>query len=120
MTTGVLPSELCCVKSDPMEVLDILDDVQRCLNGLQHKIDLVRLSVTGKAYDVDVLMTRKEAAAFLGKSERQLDRLTEEGRIKRFIVEGQIRFRKSNLLAYKALLWRSTRRCSRWSPNCPS
>ena len=87
-----------------MEVLEILDDVQRCLNGLQHKIDLVRTSMTGKAYDVDVYMTRKEAASFLGKSERQLDRLWEKGQIKRFTVDGQIRFRKSNLLAYKGIV----------------
>lgn len=87
-----------------MEVLDILDDVQRCMNGLQHKLDLVRVSITGKAYDVDVLMTRKEAAAFIGKSLRTLDRLWEEGRIKRFMVDGQIRYKKSNLLAYKGIV----------------
>ena len=58
-----------------MEMKEILSDIQRSIDDLQQKLNLLRGVQTGTLYDVDVLMTRKEAAFFLGKSLRQLDRL---------------------------------------------
>ena len=64
-----------------MEMKEILSDIQRSIDDLQQKLNLLRGVQTGTLYDVDVLMTRKEAAFFLGKSHRQLDRLCGEGQI---------------------------------------
>ena len=53
---------------------------------------------------LDYQMTRKEAAAFLGKSERQLDRLCEKNLIRRETVNGNIRIRKAELLRYRGFV----------------
>ena len=53
-----------------MEMKEILSDIQRSIDDLQQKLNLLRGVQTGTLYDVDVLMTRKEAAFFLGKSLR--------------------------------------------------
>ena len=50
--------------------------------------------------DRDFLMTRKEAAAFIGRTERTLDRLCSKFKILRIEVDGDIRIRKSELLRY--------------------
>ena len=49
-------------------------------------------------------MTRKEAAFFLGKSLRQLDRLCSEGQIRCCYTDrGAVRIRRSELLEYQWL-----------------
>lgn len=48
----------------------------------------------------DFLMTRKEAAAFIGRTERTLDRLCSKFKIVRIEVDGDIRIRRSELLRY--------------------
>ncbi len=53
---------------------------------------------------LDYHMTRKEAAAFLGKSVRQLDRLCEKNIIRRETVDGNIRIRKAELLRYRGFV----------------
>lgn len=93
-----------------MEVLDILNDIQHCLAGLQHQVDCVRASVFGNLYTVDELMTRKEAADFLGRSERSIDRLCSEHKIKKEVVNGQVRIRKSVLMAYKGIVVTETKK----------
>lgn len=57
--------------------------------------DNERLQVT------EFYMTRKEAANFIGKSLRQLDRLCGKNTIVREEIDGQIRIRKSELMRYK-------------------
>ena len=74
---------------------EILSDIQRSIDDLQQKLNLLRGVQTGTLYDVDVLMTRKEAAFFLGKSLRQLDRLCSEGQIRRCYTDrGAVRIRR--------------------------
>ena len=83
---------------------EILSDIQRSIDDLQQKLNLLRGVQTGTLYDVDVLMTRKEAAFFLGKSLRQLDRLCSEGQIRRCYTDrGAGRIRRSELLEYQGL-----------------
>ena len=83
---------------------EILSDIQRSIDDLQQKLNLLRGVQTGTLYDVDVLMTRKEAAFFLGKSRRQLDRLCSEGQIRRCYTDrGAVRIRRSELLEYPGL-----------------
>lgn len=87
-----------------MEMKEILSDIQRSIDDLQQKLNLLRGVQTGTLYDVDVLMTRKEAAFFLGKSLRQLDRLCSEGHIRRCYTDrGAVRIRRSELLEYQGL-----------------
>lgn len=87
-----------------MDLKDILSDIQRSIDDLQLKLNLLRSIETGTLYDVDVLMTRKEAAYFLGKSLRQIDRLCSEGQIRRCYTDrGAVRIRRSELLEYQGL-----------------
>lgn len=87
-----------------MELTTLLDDIQRGIETLQKQVDIIRAMNTGKMYRLDVQMTRKEAAAFIGRSVRQLDRLCDEHRIKRIYVGGSVRILKSSLLEYKGLV----------------
>lgn len=87
-----------------MDLKDILSDIQRSIDDLQGKLNLLRSVETGTLYDVDVLMTRKEAAYFLGKSLRTIDRLCSEGQLRRCYTDrGGVRIRKNDLLEYKGL-----------------
>ena len=73
-----------------MQVLDTINEIDRCLEALQHKLEYLRGCVSGSLYQVDQLMTRKEAAAFICKTPRHLDRLCAENKITKEIVDGQI------------------------------
>ena len=92
-----------------MSYNDILVDIQCSINQLQDKLDILR-AYTPKASpepidppirDKDFLMTRKEAAAFIGRSLRHLDRLLAERKISRTYVDGTVRIKKSELLRYQ-------------------
>ena len=53
--------------------------------------------------DRDFLMTRKEAAAYIGRTVQSLDRLCRELKIKKTYINGQPRIRKSDLLSFKGV-----------------
>lgn len=86
-----------------MELQDAINELQGCLDLLQTRLNLLKTIKTGKLYEVDFLMTRKEAAYFLGRSTRHVDRLCQEGKIERTLVDGAIRIRKSSLVSYMGL-----------------
>ncbi len=86
-----------------MELHDIIEDLQNSLDNCQSRLNLLKTLKTGKLYEVDVLMTRKEAAHFIHRTERQLDRLCAERKIKREYIDGAIRIRKSSLLKFMGL-----------------
>ena len=48
----------------------------------------------------DFFMTRKEAADFIGRTPKSVDRLVRERKLTRNYVDGCTRFRKSELLRY--------------------
>ena len=48
----------------------------------------------------DYLMTRKEAAHFLGRTVQSIDRLVREGKLHKEYVNGESRLRKSELLRH--------------------
>lgn len=50
-----------------------------------------------------MLLTRKEAAASLGKSLRQLDRICKQGKIHREPEDGDIRIRKSEIIRFQGV-----------------
>lgn len=83
-----------------MELNEILNDMQSSLDDFQKKLNELRAVRTGSLYEVDVLVTRKEAAYFIGRSTRQLDRLCSEHKIRREYVNGAVRIRRSALLKY--------------------
>lgn len=86
-----------------MEIKEIIQDIQTNIDRVQSKLNLLKTVQTGQLYEVDVLMTRKEAAHFIHKSERQLDRLCAERKIKREYIDGAVRIRKNSLLRYMGL-----------------
>ena len=86
-----------------MEIKEIIQDIQTNIDRVQSKLNLLKTVQTGQLYEVDVLMTRKEAAHFIHKSERQLDRLCAERKIKREYIDGAVRIRKNSLLLYMGL-----------------
>lgn len=86
-----------------MEIKEIIKDLQTSLDNAQSRLDMLKTVQSGQLYEVDVLMTRKEAAHFINKSERQFDRLCAERKIKREYIDGAVRIRKSSLLRYMGL-----------------
>lgn len=86
-----------------MQVLDTLNDIEHCLDALKHKVEIIRGDLTGDLYSVDILMTRKEAAAYIGRTVQSLDRLCRELKIKKTYINGQPRIRKSDLLSFKGI-----------------
>ena len=69
-----------------MQVLDTLNDIEHCLDALKHKVEIIRGDLTGDLYSVDILMTRKEAAAYIGRTVQSLDRLCRELKIKKTYI----------------------------------
>ena len=88
------------LSKNTMEIKEIIQDIQTNIDRVQSKLNLLKTVQTGQLYEVDVLMTRKEAAHFIHKSERQLDRLCAERKIKREYIDGAVRIRKNSLLRY--------------------
>ena len=85
------------------EVLKALTALRKCLQQVQvlEKEALVASRDTEVIQVTEYYMTRKEAADFIGKSVRQLDRLCGKNTIVREEIDGQIRIRKSELMRYK-------------------
>lgn len=87
-----------------MNLTAIISDIQRSIDELQEKLNELRMcDRTPDLRNLDMLLSRKEAAAFLGKSERQLDRLCEKNIIRRVEEDGIIRIRKSELIRYQGI-----------------
>ncbi len=86
-----------------MELSALLDEIQSGIIDLQNKVDILRTMDSGELYQLDVLMSRKEAANYIGRSIRQLDRLCEERKIRREIVDGVVRIRRSTLVRFKGV-----------------
>ena len=95
---------LCGHKLVAMNFTELIGDIQRSIDELQEKLNVLRMcDRTPDLSTFDIFMTRKEAAAFLGKSERQLDRLCEKNIIRREETDGIIRIRKSELIRYQGV-----------------
>ncbi len=86
-----------------MELQDIIQDLQTSLDNFQSRLNMLKTVQTGQLFDIDMLMTRKEAASFLKKSVRQIDRLCMKRILKREYIDGAVRIRRSDLLRYKGL-----------------
>ncbi len=95
-----------------MDFSAIIDEIQETIFSLQDKLDAMRKLESTPAIDVEFMMTRKEAAAFIGRSVRQLDRLCESYKIKKEIVDGSVRIRRSSLLRFKGIIPDDTERKS--------
>lgn len=80
-----------------MEAKELIEEMQAVVDVFQQKLNLLRSTQTGQLYDVDILMTRKESAFYINRTTRQLDRLCAEGKIKKEMVDGAVRFRRSEL-----------------------
>lgn len=86
-----------------MTAYEVIQEIRQDLATAQHKLDIVCATVTGNLYAVETVMTRKEAAYFLGKSVRTVDRLCYEGKLKRVYADGAVRIPKSCLMEYRGI-----------------
>lgn len=87
-----------------MTAVQVIQEIRQELSAAQHKLDIVCAAVTGNLYAVDTMMTRKEAAYFLEKSVRTVDRLCYEGKLKRVYMDGSVRIPKSCLMEYRGII----------------
>jgi len=58
---------------------------------------------------MDLLMTRKEAGAFIGRTVQSIDRLCREGKLQKTYVQGLPRIRKSELLKFKGIVFNDSK-----------
>lgn len=87
-----------------MSLTEIITHLQSGIDELQSQLDSLRvLDRTRDIRNMDLLLTRKEAAAFLCCTERHIDRMCKKGRIKKELVNGQVRLRKSECVKYLGL-----------------
>lgn len=84
-----------------MEYKKIIDDIQATVTRLQQQLDLLRLM--DKRLVTSALMTRQEAADFVGESVRQLDRDCLRYGIEKLHTMGGIRIRKSDIMRHMGL-----------------
>lgn len=96
---------LCGHELVTMNLTELISDLQQTIDSLQEKVNDLRLydKTPDNLHNLDMLLTRKEAADFIGKSLRQLDRLCENNKIRREEVDGAIRIRKSELIRYQGI-----------------
>ena len=94
---------LCGHKTVTMNLTEIIGEIQHTIDSLQERLNELRLydKTPDNLHNLDMLLTRQEAARFLCRSERQLDRLCEKNVIRRETVDGHIRIRKSELIRYQ-------------------
>ena len=86
-----------------MTTLEIIDNAIELLQMLRERATMLQTVERNNDDTVDFMMTRIEAANFIGKSARQFDRMRVAGYIKEEHVNGRIMFRRSELLRYKGL-----------------
>jgi len=58
---------------------------------------------------LDLLMTRKEAGAFIGRTVQSIDRLCRERKLHKTYVQGLPRIRKSELLKFKGIVFNDSK-----------
>ena len=79
--------------------------MQEMIFSLQIKLDAIKnIETSTPIHHGEFMMTRKEAAAFIGRSVRQLDRLCETYKIKKEVVDGSIRIRRTSLLRFQGII----------------
>lgn len=84
-----------------MEYKRIIDDIQVSISQLQQQLDTLRLM--DKRMVTSALMTRQEAADFIGESVRQFDRDCQRYGIEKLHTVGGIRVRKSEIMRHMGL-----------------
>lgn len=84
-----------------MELSKIIDDIQKSILTLQRRLDELRSLDDGLAETT--LLTRQEAADFVGVSLRQFDRDCIRYGVEKLYTIGGIRIRKSELMVLMGL-----------------
>jgi hypothetical protein len=84
-----------------MEYKRIIDDIQVSITQIQQQLDTLRLM--DKRLVTSALMTRQEAADFIGESVRQFDRDCQRYGIEKLHTVGGIRVRKSEIMRHMGL-----------------
>lgn len=81
-----------------MNFASIIQDIEGHIQSLQQRLDELKSFDHTTAHDI--LMTRQEAADFIGKSLRQLDRDCTRFDIPKELINGGVRIRKIHLLRH--------------------
>lgn len=84
-----------------MDFTDIVDDIQMSILTLQRRLDELRTMDDRLAQTV--MLTRQEAAAFVGESLRQFDRDCHRYGIQKIYTVNGVRIRKSDLMLHMGL-----------------
>lgn len=87
-----------------MDIQEIIKDLEESLISVQHKIEYLKTLQLGQTYDADMMLTRKEAAYYLGRSTRQIDRLCEENKLVKVVTNSGVRIPKSSVRAFMGLI----------------
>lgn len=87
-----------------MDLLAIIENIQGSIFALQKQVDNLRMMDDKSAETI--LLTRQQAADFIGKSLRQLDRDCRDFSIRKVRANGGIRIPKIDLLIHMGLVVR--------------
>lgn len=79
-----------------MEYVTIIDDIQKSIVCLQKSLD--QLKQNDERLVQRILLSREDAADFLGISLRQLDRICHDRRLEKIKTIHGVRLRKADLL----------------------
>lgn len=89
-----------------MTAPEVIHHAKRILTAALGDMDtLLGMFEQKEVLTMDMLMTRKEAAAFIGRTVKTIDRLALEGKITKIYGYGQPRIRKSELLKFKGIVF---------------
>lgn len=85
-----------------MDFTDIIDDIQQSILVLQHRLDELR--TMDDQLVQTVLLSRQEAAEFIGESVRQFDRDCQRFGIRKINTINGVRVRKADLMLHMGLM----------------
>ncbi len=85
-----------------MDFTDIIDDIQQSILTLQHRLDELR--TMDDQLVQTVLLSRQQAAEFIGESVRQFDRDCQRFGIRKINTINGVRVRKADLMLHMGLM----------------
>lgn len=85
-----------------MDFTDIIDDIQQSILTLQHRLDELR--TMDDQLVQTVLLSRQEAAEFIGESVRQFDRDCQRFGIRKINTINGVKVRKADLMLHMGLM----------------
>lgn len=93
-----------------MTAPEVISHAKQILGNALKDMDILLSMYDDKdVMTMDLLMTRKEAGAFIGRTVQSIDRLCREGKLRKTYVQGLPRIRKSELLKFKGIVFNDSK-----------